>query len=106
MTRSRKEITRLLDEETEQSERTRDEPMTAGGRRHANRTKLFAVRFTEDEYAEVQRAAERAGVPAATLVRDYVLAGVAGDRGDSVQQTVESLDRDVQRLRRQLSEAS
>jgi hypothetical protein len=42
-------------------------------------------------------------IPAAGLVRGWVLQGLAAEREGSVEQVVEALSRDVARLRRQLT---
>jgi hypothetical protein len=57
-----------------------------------------------EQTEEIQPIAEAAGIPAAGLVRGWVLQGLAAEREESVEQVVEALSRDVARLRRQLTE--
>lgn len=106
MNRTSEEFKRLMDEEIEAAEATRDQPPPPGGvRRGPNRTEVYSLRMTPDEVAEIQRIADEADIPASGLVRDWVRQGLAAERGDSVSSTVESLERDVDRLKRQLTDA-
>lgn len=61
-------------------------------------------RLTPEQTEEIQRIADSAGVPAADIVRGWVLQGLAAEHEDSVDQTLGALSRDVTRLRRQLIE--
>jgi hypothetical protein len=100
----RAELERLLAEETEASERTRDEPLSGrAARKRPARSVVYSVRLTPEQTGEIQRIAEAAGVPAAGLVRRWVQQGLAAEQEGSVEQTVEALSRDVARLRRQLT---
>ena len=102
---SSKELNQLLAEETEASERTRDEPLSdRATRKRQTRSVVYSIRLTPEQTEEIQRIAEAAGVPAAGLVRGWVLQGLAAEREGSVEQTMEALSRDVARLRRQLTE--
>ena len=102
---SRAELERLLAEETEASERTRDEPLSRrAARKRPTQSVVYSIRLTPEQTEEIQRIAEAAGVPAAGLVRGWVLQGLAAEREGSVEQTMEALSRDVARLRRQLTE--
>jgi hypothetical protein len=101
----RAELERLLAEETEASERTRDEPLSGrAARKRPTRSVVYSIRLTPEQTEEIQRIADAAGIPAAGLVRGWVLQGLAAEREESVEQTVEALSRDVARLRRQLTE--
>lgn len=58
----------------EESEATRESPYP----RHTtvsrpNRTKVYSVRLSADEQAEVEAAAEARHLPASTLVRSWIL---------------------------------
>ena len=57
-----------------ESEQTRDDPFLAGttGRR-PNRQKVYSVRLSAEEEAEVQRVAAAKHLPASTLVRSWIL---------------------------------
>ena len=64
----------LADQLRRESERTKDDaypPSTAG--RRPNRQKVYSVRLTADEEAEVQRVAAAKHLPASTLVRSWIL---------------------------------
>jgi hypothetical protein len=102
---SSKELNQLLAEETEASERTRDEPLSdRATRKRQTRSVVYSIRLTPEQTEEIQRIAASAGVPATGLVRSWVLQGLAAEREGSVEQTVEALSRDVAQLRRQLTE--
>jgi hypothetical protein len=101
---NRNELERLIAEETEASERTRDEPLSErAARRVQIRSVVYSIRLTPEQTEEIQRIAAAAGVPATALVRGWVLQGLAAEREGSVEQTVEALSRDVAQLRRQLT---
>ncbi len=57
-----------------ESEQTKDEAYPAGttGRR-PNRQKVYSVRLSAEEEAEVQRVAAAKHLPASTLVRAWIL---------------------------------
>jgi hypothetical protein len=99
------ELERLIAEEVEASERTRDDPLPEGGvRRRPTQSVVYSLRLTSEQIEEIQRIADNAGIPATGLVRGWVLQGLAAEHQDSVEQTMEALSRDLERLRRQLGE--
>jgi hypothetical protein len=99
------DMERLIAEEVEASERTRDAPVSGhAARKRPTRSVVYSVRLTPEQTREIQQLADTAGIPAAGLVRGWVLQGLAAERAGSVEQTVEALSRDVARLRRQLTE--
>ena len=57
-----------------ESEQTKDDPYPAGadGRR-PNRQKVYSVRLSAEEEAEVVRVAAAKHLPASTLVRSWIL---------------------------------
>ena len=70
------DMARLMEEEAERAEATRDEPYPPGvvaERRNRARSSVYSIRLAEDEIAEVQRLAVSAGVPASTLVRSWIM---------------------------------
>lgn len=102
---NRAELEQLIAEEAEESERTRDEPLSGrAARKRPTRSVVYSIRLTPEQTEEIQRIADAADMPAAGLVRGWVLQGLAAEREGSVEQTVEALSRDVARLRRQLTE--
>jgi hypothetical protein len=57
---------RLIEEEAEHAEVTRDEPYPPGmvaERRSRTRATVYSVRLSDDEVAAIQRLAESTGVP-------------------------------------------
>lgn len=102
---NKEELERLIAEEVEASERTRDDPLSEGGKRKwHSRSVVYSIRLTPEQIEEIQRIADNAGVPTAGIVRGWVLQGLAAEHEDSVELAVEALSRDVERLRRQLIE--
>lgn len=80
MTRPDPDTARLIDEEAEHAEVTRDEPYppdTVAERRNRPRASVYSIRLSDDEVAAVQRLADDAGVPASTLVRSWILQRIA-----------------------------
>lgn len=84
-----------------ESEATRDEPLpeeVRGERR--GRSVVQSVRLPAEELAEIERIAGQAGVPVGALIRGWVLAGLAAERGTSLRDAIEHLAADAERLRR------
>ena len=52
------------------------------------------------EFAEIERIAAQAGVPVGALIRGWVLAGLAAERGTSLRDAIKHLAEEAQRLRR------
>jgi len=99
------EMEQLIAQEAKASEQTRDAPLSdRAARKRPTRSVVYSIRLTPEQTEEIQRLADTAGIPAAGLVRGWVLQGLAAEREGSVEQTVEALSRDVARLRRQLTE--
>lgn len=74
---------KLADRLREESERTKDEPYppkAAYTRPNRDRSRVYSVRLSEAEYAEVQRVADAAHLPASTLVRSWILARLEQER--------------------------
>ena len=75
------QLERLVAEETEASERARDEPLSGrAARKRQTRSVVYSIRLTPGQTGEIQRIAEAAGIPAAGLVRGWVLQGRAAER--------------------------
>ncbi|MGH3518267.1 MAG: hypothetical protein ACRDQ7_12780 [Haloechinothrix sp.] len=80
------DIARLIDEEAEHAENTRDDPYPPGviaERRNRTRSSVYSVRLSDDEIAEIQRLAQSAGVPASTLVRSWITQRIAAARSST-----------------------
>ena len=84
-----------------ESEATRDEPLpedVRGERR--GRSVVQSVRLPAEQFAEIELIAAEAGVPVGALIRGWVLAGLAAERGTSLRDAIEHLAADAERLRR------
>jgi hypothetical protein len=101
----KKELQQRVDEEAAASEATRDQPLSARAiRRGQGRSVVYSVRLTPEQTDEIQRIAEDAGVPASSLVRDWVVEGLAAERGAAtLDSLVDNLSRDVDKLRRSVA---
>ena len=67
----------------EESERTKDAPYPANAkftRPNRDRSRVYSIRLSEAEYAEVQRVADAAHLPASTLVHSWMLARLEQER--------------------------
>lgn len=79
---------RLIDDEAERAEVTRDEPYPPGvvaERRNRPRASVYSVRLGDDEVAAVQRLADGAGIPASTLVRSWIVERIARAPGGTAE---------------------
>jgi hypothetical protein len=111
MTRSNDaELRRLLDEEAEHAEATKDDPIPAGElsratRHNLGRSVMFSLRLNRYELAAVQALAEDQGVPASTLVRGWIVRQLAAEQTGSADAAtlLDRLEADVRVLRRLLS---
>lgn len=63
------------------------------------RSVVYSVRLRPEQIEQIEALARRLDVPASTLVRGWVLAGLAGEQTDSVAAGLDRLEADVQRLR-------
>jgi predicted transcriptional regulator len=67
---------RLIDEEAEHAEVTREDPHPPGvvaERRNRIRSTVYSIRLSDDEVTAIQRLADSAGVPSSTLVRSWII---------------------------------
>lgn len=84
-----------------ESEASRDTPLPEhvhGQRR--GRSVVQSVRLPEAEFADIERLATELDVPVSALIRGWVLAGLADERGTSLRNAIERLAGDADRLRR------
>jgi hypothetical protein len=103
------ELRRLLDEEAEHAEATKDEPIPASALARATRPNrgksvMFSLRLNPDELAAVQALAEDQGVPASTLVRGWIVRQLAAERvgAADTDAALDRLETDVRALRKLL----
>lgn len=61
---------------------------------------LIAVRLPAEDFEDIERIAARAKVPVGALIRGWVLAELAAERGTSLRDVIDHLAEEAQRLRR------
>ena len=85
----------------DESEATKDVaiPDHIRGQRRG-RSVVQSVRLPEAEFADIERLAAELDVPVSALIRGWVLAGLADERGTSLRGAIERLAEDADRLRR------
>lgn len=100
-----RELETLVAGETAASEAARDNPMSdRATRRGQSRSVVYSVRLTPGQTEEIQRIADDAGIPASALVRDWVVEGLAAERGAAtLDSLVDTLSRDVDKIRRRVA---
>jgi hypothetical protein len=103
------ELRRLLDDEAEHAEATKDDPIPASALARATRPNrgksvMFSLRLNPDELAAVQALADDQGVPASTLVRGWILRQLAAERvgAADADAALDRLEIDVRALRKLL----
>jgi hypothetical protein len=64
------------------------------------RSVVQSVRLPAEDLVEIERIATQANIPVGALIRGWVLAGLAAERGTSLRDAIEHLAEDAQRLRR------
>lgn len=74
-------------------------PETAHGQRRG-RSVVQSVRLPENDFADIQKIAADHDIPVSALIRGWVLAGLADERGISLASAIERLASDADRLRR------
>jgi hypothetical protein len=96
------EIKQLIEQETAASEATRDRPLSKhAARKGQTRSVVYSIRLTPEQTAQIQQLAAAAGLPAAGLVRDWVLQGLAAESNPAgIDGLIDALSRDVDRVRR------
>ena len=101
------DLRRLLDEEAERAEATKDDPIPASALARATRPNrgksvMFSLRLSPDELAALQALAEDQGVPASTLVRGWIVRQLAAEHAGGADTTamLDRLETDVRVLRK------
>lgn len=94
---------RLLDSVIQESEEARGDDdavlLGAGVRNHREPSKMLSVRVPVDTFDDLERVAGKMNVPTSTLVRGYILHGLAKE-SESVSQTVARVAIEVEKLQR------
>lgn len=103
MTKTKKELQQLIDQETEESEKHRDEPLVRGKRRSGTRMEVYSIRLAPEQIEQIERIADEAGVTARGLVQRWVLDGLAAHGDDSPATTIARIAHDIQHLQQQLA---
>ena len=96
-----KDVRNLVEAAQEESEAAFGEPNpedVRGERR--GRSVVQSVRLPAEDFADIERIAAQANVPVGALIRGWVLAGLAAERGTSLRDAIDHLAEEAQRLRR------
>lgn len=93
------ELDKLIHDEIEQSELTREDPISGPRGSLSGAAAVYSVRLSPETKDELERLSKDLDVPASALVRGFVLDGLLGRRKDTVRGLVDKLDTDLQRLR-------
>ncbi len=84
-----------------ESEANRDIPLPSDVKsQRRDRSVVQSVRLPEGDFAEIEQLAGEAGVPVSALIRGWVLAGLAAERGTSLRDAINHLAGEAERLRR------
>ncbi|MDQ1733485.1 MAG: hypothetical protein QOK10_3644 [Pseudonocardiales bacterium] len=97
---------KLVIEEIEQSELTRDQPMPEGSvgvRKNRAASTMYSLRLPQETVAELEALAGQLDVPTSALVRGFVLDGLAAQKRTTVNALVDKLQMDVRQLKRMIS---
>ena len=92
-------INDLLRTEAEHAEQHPDTPTTPGTiiTRPGGAARVYSLRLTGDQVADLEAAAERAGVPASALARTWISERLAADDGTTdlhaIAQTLETFSK-------------
>ena len=101
----KRELEEIIAKETAASETSRDQPLSDRAvRKGQSRSVVYSVRLTPEQTEEIQRIADEADIPASALVRDWVVEGLAAERGTAtLGSLVDALSRDVDKIRRSVA---
>ncbi len=101
----KKELEEFITEEAAASEASRDQPLSDRAvRRGQSRSVVYSVRLAPEQTEEIQRIADEVAIPASALVRDWVVEGLAAERGTAtLDSLVDALSRDVDKIRRSVA---
>ncbi|MBC7549986.1 MAG: hypothetical protein H7269_03645 [Cellulomonas sp.] len=93
--------TRLVREEIEQSERTRDvAPSGREVRKSREASSVYSLRLPEAVIAQLNEVADTLDVPVSALIRGFILDGLAAREGGDVRSALDKLERDLSEVRR------
>jgi len=93
---------KLIREEIEQSEQTRDTappPGTRGVRKNRGASSVYSLRLPDDVIAPLNALADELDVPVSALVRGFIADGLADREGGDIKTAFVRLERDLNELR-------
>lgn len=93
MTENESELSVLLQSEAEAAEANTDAPAAPGTviTRRNQASRVYSIRLSESEIASLEAAAEKAGIPAATLARTWISERLASDETTDVHAIADAL---------------
>lgn len=93
---------KLIREEIEQSERTREDAPPAGARgvrKNREASSVYSLRLPNDVIAQLTAVAEELDVPVSALVRGFIADGLEARAGGDLQSAFARLERDLIEVR-------
>lgn len=72
---------------------------------HRADTVVQSVRLNADDVDEIKNIAARTGVPCGALLRSWIKEGLATEKSTSIEDSIERLAADLNRLRRAIKDA-
>lgn len=93
---------KLIREEIEESERTRDTAPPAGTRgvrKNRKASSVYSLRLPDEVIEQLTALAEELDVPVSALVRGFIADGLAARDGGDLQSAFARLERDVNEIR-------
>jgi len=96
---------KVIREEIEQSERTRDTAPPAGARgvrKNREASSVYSLRLPNEVIAQLNALADELDVPVSALVRGFIADGLAARDGGDLQSAFSRLERDLNEVRRKV----
>lgn len=93
-------VGKLIARVASEADATRDDPMPAGiASTRPNKSVPVAVRLARDDVATIEALAGKLDLPMSTLLRGWILDGLAANREESIATALDRVTADIQRLR-------
>jgi predicted DNA-binding protein len=100
MSDTEQDVKQLVEQIAAEAEATMNDPMPAGTKwTRPNKLVTVATRVSPEHLGELEELAEQSGVPVSALIRGWIIAGLNARQDESVQNAIERLSADLQRLR-------
>ena len=94
------DLEKLVRDEIDNAEATRDDPISESlGHKRSTPAAVYSIRLSPEIRDQVERMAKDLDIPVSTLVRGFVLEGLAERRTLSVRGLIDRIGHDVQRLK-------